>query len=135
METGKAREDRQTSNAGQADDETSDPDRTRGNGIVEVASDQRRQRARESPAKPIDAHVTAAQICGSDISHIFAGGGHNDQFAERQNDHAQPETLKAVHHRHGANAERVDQHSDGGHWQSFITARDMRHRVLYEHAH
>ena len=112
METRKAREDRQTSNAGQADDETSDPDRTRSNGIVKITSDQRRQRARESPAQPIDTHVTAAQICGSDISHIFACRRHNDQFAECQNDHAQPETLKAVHHRHGANAQRVDQFLD-----------------------
>lgn len=108
---GEAAQDEQPEGAGQADEQASHPDGARGDGIVEEAADERGESAGETPSKPVDGHVTTPQVCGSAIGNVFGGGGNKGEFAEGQDDHAQPEPPETAHERHAARPEGIDQHA------------------------
>ena len=95
----------QAEGAGQADEQTSDPNGLRKYVVVEESADERGEGAGESPAEPVNRHVPAAHVGGRDVCHVFAGGRHDGEFAKGEDDHAEPEAPEACHQRHTAHAD------------------------------
>ena len=87
----------QAKGAGQADEQTSDPNGLWRYIVVQESADKRGEGAGESPAEPVNGHVSAAQVGGRDVCHVFAGGWHEGEFAECEHDHAEPKAPEACH--------------------------------------
>jgi hypothetical protein len=132
---GEAVEQEYAKDAGKASEQTSNPNGTWSNIVIEESADDGREGACHTPAQPVDGHVAAAQVGGCSIGHVFAGGGNEGEFAEGEDDHTEPETPEASHKGNTSGAQRVDQHARANNGQSFMAACDAGDKILNEDTH
>ena len=128
-------EEEKPEGAGDAEEQTSNPNGSGRNAVVEKSAKERSQRAGNTPTQPMQGHVASAQVGGGDIGDKFAGGGDEGEFAEGDDDHAEPETPETAHERDGAGAESVDRHTRREHGQCRTAACDVDDGILQEDAH